>query len=51
VYDFHARVQSGVDPALVPGRLVYAQYWYRDPHDPAGFGLGLSNAICFPIVP
>lgn len=50
-YDFHARVVSGIDPALVPGRLVYAQYWYRDPTDPAGFGLGLSNAECFALVP
>lgn len=50
-YDFNAPIQSGVDPSLVPGTLVYAQYWYRDPADPAGFGIGLSNALCFGIAP
>ncbi len=51
IYDFNARIASGVDPALVPGRFVYAQYWYRDPTDPAGFGVGLSNALSFAIAP
>jgi hypothetical protein len=50
-FDFHAHVLSGFDAALVPGRLVYAQYWYRDPLDPAGYGLGLSNAIEFAVAP
>jgi hypothetical protein len=50
-YDFNARIRSGVDPALVPGRMVYAQYYYRDPNDPAGFGTGLSDALRFGIAP
>jgi len=29
-YDFNARIQSGLDPELVPGVTVYAQYWFRD---------------------
>jgi len=31
--------------------LVYAQWWQRDPNDPAGFGNGLSNALRFGIAP
>jgi hypothetical protein len=50
-YDFNAQVQSGLYANLVPGALVYAQFWHRDPLDPAGFGTGLSNAICFGIAP
>jgi hypothetical protein len=30
-FDFKARIQSGVDPALVVGAHVDAQYWSRDP--------------------
>jgi len=29
-YDFNARIQSGNDPALLPGVTVYSQYWFRD---------------------
>lgn len=29
--DFNAWIASGVDPALVPGTTVYAQFWSRDP--------------------
>ena len=29
-YDFNARIQGGMDSALVPGATVYSQYWYRD---------------------
>ncbi len=50
-YDFGARIQSGVDPALVAGVPIYAQYWHRDPADPAGFGTGLSDAAAFVITP
>ncbi len=42
-FDFNAHIQSGVDPALVPGKWVFAQYWYRDPLSTGG--TGLSNAI------
>jgi hypothetical protein len=30
-FDFNARIASGVDPALVAGQQVWAQYWSRDP--------------------
>jgi len=48
-YDFNARIQSGSDPALVPGQAVYCQYWYRDP--PSASGTGLSDALQFVIRP
>ena len=48
-YDFNARIQSGVDPGLVVGADVFAQYWYRDPLDP--FTAGLTNALSFTIQP
>lgn len=50
-YDFNARIQGGQDPDLVIGEIVNAQYWYRDPNDPAGFTTGLSDAIEFEICP
>jgi hypothetical protein len=50
-FDFNARIQSGFDPGLLPGRGVYAQWWYVDPNDPAGFGTGLSDALCFGVGP
>ncbi|MBI5363818.1 MAG: hypothetical protein HZA53_11615 [Planctomycetes bacterium] len=50
-YNFNVRVQSGADPTLLPGELVYAQWWHRDPNDPAGYQSGLTNALCFGIVP
>ena len=50
-FDFQARVLSGIDPELVPGRAVYAQFRYRDPQDPLGFGVGWTDAVQFAIVP
>ena len=50
-YNFNARIQGGADPLLVTGVRVYAQYWYRDPADPLGFGTGLTDAIAFTIAP
>lgn len=50
-YDFNARIQSGADPDLIQGATVNAQYWYRDPNDPAGFTTGLSDGIQFEICP
>ncbi len=50
-YDFNARIQSHVDPLLVAGRTITAQYYYRDPPDPAGFGSGLTDAVRFTICP
>ena len=46
-FNFNARVQSGVDPALVPGVEVWAQYYSRDPGDP--FMVGLTDAVTFTI--
>ena len=40
--DFKAFALSGVDPALVAGASVYAQYWYRDPAD--AYGSGTTDA-------
>jgi hypothetical protein len=48
-YDFNARIQSGLDPNLVPGVRVHAQYWYRDAGAP--FQTGLSDALEFDVLP
>jgi hypothetical protein len=49
-YDFNARIQSGLDPALtVQGHEVFCQYWSRDPADPNGSSL--SNGLGFVINP
>lgn len=48
-YDFNDRIRSGIDPGLVPGEDVFAQYWSRDPQDP--FASGLSDALFFVICP
>ena len=50
-YEFNERIQGGADPSLAPGATVSAQYYYRDPADPAGFGSGLSDAVRFVICP
>lgn len=41
--DFNAWIQSGHDPALVPGTVVDGQWWFRDPQ--ASFQAGLSDGI------
>jgi hypothetical protein len=48
-YDFNARIQSGLDPLLLPGQTCAAQFYYRDPGDP--HTIGLSNAVSFSICP
>lgn len=50
-FDFNSRVRGGLDPALVPGAIVCAQWWYRDRFDPAGYFSGLTNAALFGIAP
>ena len=50
-FDFNAYAQSGVNPTLFAGQVIRAQYWYRDPSDPAGFGAATSDAIEFPLGP
>jgi len=49
--DFNLRIQSGIDPALVPGATISARWYYRDSQDPAGYGTGLSDAVRFAICP
>ena len=50
-YDFEALILAGTDPTLVAGATVHAQYWARDPADPAGFATSLSNGLSFQICP
>ncbi len=47
-FDFNTVIQSGIDPALVLGAVVYLQVWFRDTGDPQ-FSSGLSNAVSFTI--
>jgi len=47
--EFKSYAQSLVDPSLVPGASVNAQYWYRDPGDP--YGSGLTDAVSFTLCP
>lgn len=49
VFDFNAFVASGVDPSLVAGVKLYAQFWSRDPASPST--TSLSNAVQFVINP
>lgn len=48
-FDFNAHIQSGVDPSLVQGQTVWAQYWFRDPGFAAPNDIGLSDALEFTI--
>ncbi len=47
--DFNAHIQSGVDPLLVAGVQLAAQYWSRDPGSPST--TGLTDAIEFAVCP
>lgn len=47
VYNFNTLIQSGAHPDLVPGVMVNAQYWYRDPASTST--TGLTNALEFGI--
>jgi hypothetical protein len=42
---FNARIASGVDPSLVAGAEIYAQYWSRDPASASHTGLSNSPAL------
>jgi Tol biopolymer transport system component len=44
-FDFNAYVQSGADPTLGYGSVVWSQYWGRDPSDP--FTISLTDAVKF----
>lgn len=48
-FEFNTLIQGGVDPELAPGRLVYAQYWSRDPG--ASFTTNRSDALRIEIAP
>lgn len=48
-FDFSAWRSSGADANLLVGRVVFAQYWYRD--SAASFGAGLSDALSFALCP
>ncbi len=47
--DFNVRIASGLDPNLVVGRDVCAQFWSRDPGAPSL--TNLSDAVSFTIQP
>lgn len=49
--DFNARIQAGVDPSLVAGAVVHAQFWYRDGAQPPGAQNGFTDAGFFEIGP
>jgi hypothetical protein len=48
-YDFNARIRSNIDPGLLAGANVFAQFWYRDPA--VASTTGLTNAVHFLINP
>lgn len=47
--DLNPLIQAGLDPALQPGALVYAQFWSRDPG--ASFNTNRSDAVRFGVAP
>lgn len=49
-FDFNAYVASDVDPTLVAGSTVNAQFWFRDPPETIS-GTGLSGGVRFLICP
>jgi hypothetical protein len=50
-FDFNAWIAIGFDPALVPGAVVDAQYWSRDPGFAPPDNIGLTDALEFAIAP
>jgi len=48
-YDFNAFIASGVDPGLVAGQTVWAQFWSRDPAAEAR--TNLTDGVTFAIGP
>lgn len=50
-YDFESLILGGTDPNLLPGALIYTQYWARDPNDLSGFTTSLSEGLFFEICP
>ena len=50
-FDFDAYISSGVDPALIPGQQVWAQYYSRDPGFAPPDNTNLTDALEFIIQP
>lgn len=48
-FDFAAHLASGVDPQLVAGAVVRAQFWSRDPA--ASFTSNITDALQFTLLP
>jgi hypothetical protein len=48
-FDFNAHILSSIDPLLVPGEEVFAQYWSRDPASLST--TNLTNGARFTICP
>ena len=48
-FDFNAWIQGGFDPLLLPGVLVFAQTWSRDPASAST--TSLTDAVMFAIRP
>jgi hypothetical protein len=48
-YDFNARIQSLIDPQLVPGDEIFVQYWSRDPQSLST--TNLTAGVRFTIAP
>jgi len=48
-FDFNALIQSNLNPQLLVGAKVFAQYWSRDPQSPST--TGLTNAVSFTVFP
>ena len=48
-YDMGGRIGSGIDPALVCGTIVYAQYWSRDPGFTPPNNIALTAGVRFVI--
>jgi hypothetical protein len=50
-FDFNARIASGIDPLLVSGTTVDAQYYSRDPGFSVPNNIALTDALEFTILP
>jgi len=51
VYTYTFGATDVVQGNLSPGDSVFLQFWTRDPAHPDGTGVGLTDAVTFPIVP
>jgi hypothetical protein len=50
-FDFNAWIASVLNPTLLPGATVWAQYWSRDPGFAPPNNAGLTDAQTFLIWP